>query len=94
MVDFTEEIREHIEHFGEQFSQDTIEQHYDEMSPNYEKMMITMGHPDPDVIANMAVKLLGSLNDKSALDMGCGTGMVGQSLKKLDCHEILGIDAS
>lgn len=47
------------------------------MSPNYEKMMITMGHPDPDVITQMAVRLFGNLSEKSALDMGCGTGMVG-----------------
>ncbi len=47
------------------------------MSPIYEKMMITMGHPDPDVIKEVAVRLLGNLDDKSALDMGCGTGMVG-----------------
>lgn len=94
MAEFTEEIREHIAHFGEQFAQDTIEEHYDEISPHYEKMMTTMGHPDPDVIANMALDLLGDLSDKSALDMGCGTGMVGNSLKKLNCHEILGIDAS
>jgi len=26
--------------------------------------------------------------------MGCGTGMVGQSLKKRGVHELLGIDAS
>ena len=57
-------------------------------------MMLTMGHPDPEVIAEVAKYLLWDLSNKSALDMGCGTGMVGQSLKNRNCHEILGIDAS
>ena len=57
-------------------------------------MMLTMGHPDPEVIAEVAEFLLWDLSSKSALDMGCGTGMVGQSLKNRNCHEILGIDAS
>jgi predicted RNA methylase len=40
-------------------------------------MMLTMGHPDPEVIAEVAKYLLWDLSNKSALDMGCGTGMVG-----------------
>jgi len=64
------------------------------MSADYEKLMITMGHPDPEQCGELAVALLGDLSDKSALDMGCGTGMVGDSLKKRGVHELIGIDAS
>jgi predicted TPR repeat methyltransferase len=64
------------------------------MSEEYERLMISMGHPDPEQCGEMAVALLGDLSDKSALDMGCGTGMVGASLKKRGIHELLGIDAS
>jgi len=56
--------------------------------------MSKMGHPDPEHCGDLAVELLGDLSDKSALDMGCGTGMVGASLKKRGVHELLGIDAS
>lgn len=56
--------------------------------------MSKMGHPDPEQCGELAVELLGDLSDKSALDMGCGTGMVGASLKKRGVHELLGIDAS
>ncbi len=64
------------------------------MSADYEKLMITMGHPDPEQCGELAVALLGDLSSKSALDMGCGTGMVGDSLKKRGVHELIGIDAS
>ena len=64
------------------------------MSAEYEKLMITMGHPDPEQCGELAIALLGDLSDKSALDMGCGTGMVGDSLKKRGVHELIGIDAS
>ncbi len=57
--------------------------------------MVTMGHPDPEQCGDMALSLLGDdLTLMSALDMGCGTGMVGASLKKRGVAEIIGIDAS
>ena len=65
------------------------------MSGDYERLMTTMGHPDPEQCGDMAMFLFrDDLSDKSALDFGCGTGMVGASLKKRGTHEILGIDAS
>jgi len=43
----------------------------------------------------MALALLGSdLSQMSALDMGCGTGLVGAALKVRGVSEIVGIDAS
>jgi len=43
----------------------------------------------------MAIAVLGKdLTQISALDMGCGTGMVGASLKARGVGEIIGVDAS
>ena len=57
--------------------------------------MILMGHPDPDQCGDMALQLLGSdLTEISALDLGCGTGLVGLALKQRGVAEVVGIDAS
>jgi len=57
--------------------------------------MVTMGHPDPEECGEMAVKLFGeNITKAHALDLGCGTGMVGQSLKKRGVASVVGIDAS
>lgn len=54
-----------------------------------------MGHPDPEQCGEMAIAVLGKdLTQISALDMGCGTGMVGASLKARGVGEIIGVDAS
>lgn len=92
--EFTEDIVKGIEKLGD-FHQDTIQQTYDTMSHEYEKLMITMGHPDPEQCGEMAIQLFGTnLSQLSALDMGCGTGMVGASLKVRGVSEIVGVDAS
>ncbi len=94
---FTEDIRQGIDKLGA-FNGETDKQDlsklYDEVSGDYEKLMCTMGHPDPEQCGDMALELLKDLSDKSALDLGCGTGMVGAALKKRGIHELLGIDAS
>jgi len=95
---FTEEIVKGVELLGggeKGFHQNTIEETYDAVADQYEKIMVTMGHPDPEQCGDMALALLGNdLSQTSALDMGCGTGMVGASLKIRGVSEIIGIDAS
>ena len=77
------------------FKQDTIEVLYDEISGDYEKCMIAMGHPDPEECATLVEEILGKeLGKVSALDFGCGTGLTGQALKKRGVGSITGIDAS
>ena len=57
--------------------------------------MITMGHPDPEQCGEMALSLLGQdLTQMSAIDFGCGTGLVGAALKVRGVSEVIGIDAS
>lgn len=56
--EFTEDVVKGIERLGD-FHQDTIEKTYDTMSAEYEKLMITMGHPDPEECGKLALELLG-----------------------------------
>ena len=81
-MQFTEEVVEGIKKLGGDhsggFHQEGIEVLYDNVSPEYEKLMIAMGHPDPEECGNMTVQLIGeNLTKCHALDLGCGTGMVG-----------------
>jgi predicted TPR repeat methyltransferase len=65
------------------------------VSDDYEKLMMLMGHPDPDQCGDMAVRLMGeNIKHAVALDMGCGTGLVGKALKERGCSSVVGIDAS
>ena len=56
--------------------------------------MISMGHPDPKHCAEFAKEL--NPDGAVILDMGCGTGLVGEELVKVgfDPKHIWGIDAS
>ena len=77
------------------FHQDRIQETYDIIAADYERLMITMGHPDPDQVGEMALSLLGNdLTQMSAMDFGCGTGLVGAALKVRGVSEVVGIDAS
>ena len=75
-----ETLKNDIENFAN-FDQKTIQDQYDGLADKYEKMMTTMGHPDPAQCGNAAVELLAGagldVTEAVALDMGCGTGMVG-----------------
>ena len=67
--------------------------YYKKWAKNFDDDMFEWNYQAPEI----ASKLLDSyLNDKNAkiLDAGCGTGLVGQILKKLGHHNIDGIDFS
>ena len=75
------------------FKQDTIEKLYDDVADNYDNMMGGMGHPDPVHCAQHAKNHFREA--KTVLDMGCGTGLVGQEfVKEFTADEIVGVDAS
>jgi len=77
------------------FSQDNIAEHYNELCSHYEEVYLTAGWHDPLKCAELAKEVIG---DKAAeatvLDMGCGTGLVGQYLKERGFVNIVGVDAS
>ena len=63
MSQFTEDIVEGIRKLGGDhsggFHQEGIETLYDEVCTDYEKLMVAMGHPDPEECGEMALKLFG-----------------------------------
>ncbi len=77
------------------YSQDTIVEHYNDASKTYEQVYLTAGWHDPLKCAELAKHLVGDAAEASAvLDMGCGTGLVGQYLKERGFKTVVGVDAS
>ena len=80
------------------FNQDNISQHYDDLCTNYDAIYEKVGFPCPKNCAQMvhALKDADMKEDQvQILDLGCGTGFVGQYLAELGGYtQIDGIDAS
>ena len=91
-----EQIKEMEKHAG--FNQSNIKEHYDELSSNYEQVYLTVGWPDPRKSADLANEFLSvtgkTIEEAEVLDMGCGTGLVGQYLTEFGFKNIDGVDAS
>jgi predicted TPR repeat methyltransferase len=65
------------------------------LSSHYEEIYLRAGWHDPLKCAELAKHLVGDAAEASAvLDMGCGTGLVGQYLKERGFKTIVGVDAS
>eukprot|EP00347_Sterkiella_histriomuscorum_P006661 403351916 len=89
----SEELRqEMLKHTG--FSQDQIKEHYDEVAEKYDQIYLNAGYHDHEHTAQLVNKFYADNKDIEILDMGCGTGLVGEELKKLGYNKIVGIDAS
>lgn len=92
--ELTEEIKQEMLKHGN-YSQDKIADQYDELSSHYEEIYLTAGWHDPLKCAELAKEVLGDKAEASeVLDMGCGTGLVGQYLKERGFNKIVGVDAS
>lgn len=77
------------------FAQDKIAEHYDELSSHYEEIYLRAGWHDPLKCAELAKECVKeNAEASSVLDMGCGTGLVGQYLKERGFKNIVGVDAS
>ena len=58
-------------------------------------MYLTAGYHDPLRCAELTKEIFGeSAPTANILDMGCGTGLVGQYLKERGFLHVLGLDAS
>lgn len=75
------------------FSRDTVKDQYDGLAQKYDEVVTTVEYPDPKMCAELAESLE---IPKSAeiFDMGCGTGLTGQSLADKGYTRIAGVDAS
>jgi SAM-dependent methyltransferase len=80
------------------FKQDEIVEHYDDLCTNYEAIYLRVGFHDPKKCAELSkdtYNLVGKeMKDVDVLDMGCGTGLVGQYLHEYGFRSIVGLDAS
>ena len=80
------------------FSKKDVVEHFDSIAVNYDDCMKSNGYPDPEYVAKFLKKYADqknmSLQDTKILDFGCGTGLVGEELKKIGCSKIDGIDCS
>lgn len=78
---------------GLRSSADTIA-HYDRWAPTYDRDLIeTYGYIGPAVIAN-ALSRDQIARSASILDAGCGTGLIGEELKKRGFLTLYGADIS
>ena len=91
-----EHIKEIEKHAG--FDQANITEHYDDLSTNYEDIYLKVGWPDPmkcaELVEACQPDVTISKEHTRILDMGCGTGLVGQYLKEKGFDNIDGQDAS
>ena len=77
------------------FTQDNIAEHYNELSSHYEEIYLRAGWHDPLKCAELAKSCIGDAAEAAqVLDMGCGTGLVGQYLVERGFKTVVGIDAS
>ena len=97
-MDFTGELTE--EHKKEMlkhsvYKKETIVEHYNELSENYEQVYLRAGWYDPLKCAELTTEMFGDEAPTAhILDMGCGTGLVGHYLKERGFKSIYGVDAS
>ena len=76
------------------FTQDKISQEYDELSHNYDSLLVDIvGYLDPEQISTV-IQEMNLIQNSKVLDIGCGTGLLGKNLKNLGFNEVHGIDAS
>lgn len=79
-----------------QFSQEHITEHYDEIAKKYDDIYLNAGYHDHEKCADLAAEHIPEAKRKEVeiLDMGCGTGLVGQELKPKGFSKVVGIDVS
>ena len=76
------------------FDQKENEVHYDKFSSEYDNMQTMTGFNDPHEIVKVCVNELGTAKDVRICDFGCGTGILGEELKKQGFTNVSGIDGS
>lgn len=82
------------------YHREIIDKQYDELSPNYEDLYLRAGWNDPFECAKLVDQTKAHVSettkneDFEILDMGCGTGLVGQTLYDLGYRKVIGVDCS
>ena len=81
------------------FKPEEMQQHYDEVAAKYDELYLTVGYYDHLKCLEMAEQLIPDQHNQvrpslSVLDMGCGTGLVGEVMYKAGFTNIEGVDIS
>ena len=93
--ELTEAHKEEMSKHGNFTKGGNIGELYDELSSHYEEIYLRAGWHDPLKCAELAKHVVGDAAPASqVLDMGCGTGLVGQYLKERGFTTVVGVDAS
>lgn len=77
----------------EQCSRQYIEQTFDGFANNFENVLGRLKYCGPQLVRDYLGMLHVPVASLSVLDLGCGTGMVGEAVKHY-AHQIVGIDLS
>ena len=82
-----------------EFHKEHIREHYDEVAAKYDSIYLTAGYHDHENVLKMCEKLIPDQHlqtrpNLEVLDMGCGTGFVGEVMQKAGFDRITGCDAS
>jgi predicted TPR repeat methyltransferase len=70
-----------------------IQNLFDSYAPNYEQHLSLLEYTIPDLILNILSENSKSKNNWNILDLGCGTGLIGEKLRPL-AQKLIGIDLS
>ena len=91
----TEDHLKEIDKYKE-FDHDAIAEQYNGLCTNYDEIFSKVGWPDPKRCADFVNELTqeDAKTQISVLDLGCGTGLVGEYLSKMGFQNIDGVDAS
>ncbi len=71
-----------------------IGEQYDSVAEKYEGYMELLGYPDPESITKAIDEVCKVPKDAKIMDMGMGTGIIGEHLTKAGYTHIDGCDAS
>jgi len=79
------------------YPKEQTEQHWDELANNYEGVYNRAGYSDPEKVAEQVLYFASGFPQKAdvkILDFACGTGLVGEQLKRFGFENIEGVDIS
>lgn len=80
------------------YKKENVATHFDQLASNYDEVQKTVGYPDPEQIAEVVSELQKQKGGKKEyveiIDFGCGTGLVGESLRNAGFENLTGVDCS
>jgi len=68
--------------------------YYDDMAVEYTKVVRAWGYNCPHLVANKVNELMATRKSAKILDIGCGDGLVADSLKERGFSDMVGLDIS